>query len=64
MTEEDRVKAHMGDAVGEELYERACIIHADRVPWERALDQAEALVKGRTSSSAPGRSSLPQTTPE
>lgn len=43
MTEEQRLKAHLGEALGEAVFERACIIWCDRVPWERALDQAEAL---------------------
>lgn len=43
VSEEDQLKAHLGDDLGETVFERACIIHADRVPWDRALAQAEAL---------------------
>ncbi len=54
MTEEERLKAHIGDELGEAIFERACIIWCDRVPWERALAQAEAQIRhGLPSGSSP-----------
>lgn len=56
VTEEERLKAHLGDALGEAVFEKACQIWADRVPWARALEQAEAQFKDR----APRPTALPR----
>lgn len=45
---------HYGQDAAEDIFEHACRLWADRVPWERALDQAEALVKDRRSATDPG----------
>ena len=63
--EERRLREHLGDDLGETVFERACLIWADRVPWERALDQAEAMATKRepmhhgTPSKAPGNTAIP-----